>query len=282
MAVPEASSPAKSAVAEVPAAAPSPLASDVPNAVATVSSTDPWAWVWASPVPSTDVEDMALPEASSSAKSAAADPSAAAPSPLAVESPLVLAIGPSSPVAVVSALALPVPSTDVEKVVLPELASPSKAAFAPVAAAAPSPIVMESPNARANWSSTEPSAVLPASPVPSTDVEDMAVPEASSPAAKSAVAEVPAAAPSPLASDVPNAAATVSSTDPWAWVWASPVPSTDVEDMALPEASSSAKSAAADPSAAAPSPLAVESPLALAIGPSSPVAVVSALALPVP
>merc|ERR1719445_1192217 len=244
MAVPEASSPAKSAVAEVPAAAPSPLASDVPNAVATVSSTDPWAWVWASPVPSTDVEDMALPEASSSTKSAAADPSAAAPSPLAVESPLALAIGPSSPVAVVSALALPVPSTDAEEVVLPELASPSKAASAAVKAAAPSPIVTESPNARANWSSTEPSAVLLASPVPSTDVEDMAVPEASSPAAKSAVAEVPAAAPSPLASDVPNAVATVSSTDPWAWVWASPVPSTDVEDMALPEASSSAKSAA--------------------------------------
>merc|ERR1711959_99353 len=206
---------------------------------------------------------MALPEASSSAKTAAADPSAAAPSPLAVESPLALAVGPSSPVAVVSALAVPVPSTDVEEVVLPELASPSKAASAEVVAAAPSPIVTESPNARANWSFTEPSAVLPASPVPSTDVEDMALPEASSPAAKSAVAEVPAAAPSPLASDVPNAVATVSSTDPWAKVSSSPVPSTDVEDMALPEASSSAKSAAADPSAAAPSPLAVESPLAL-------------------
>merc|ERR1719217_680597 len=273
MAVPEASSPAaKSAVAEVPAAAPSPLASDVPNAAATVSSTVPSAVVDAIPVPSTDVEDKALPKASSSAKSAVATASAAAPSPLASTSPKALAIGPSSPVAVVSALALPVPSTDVEEVVLPELASPSKAASAEVAAAAPSPIVMESPNARANWSSTEQSAVLLASPVPSTDVEDMALPEASSPA-KSAVAEVPAAAPSPLASDVPNAAATVSSTDPWAWVWASPVPSTDVEDMALPEASSSAKSAAADPSAAAPSPLAVESPLALAIGPSSPVAV---------
>merc|ERR1711937_313569 len=163
---------------------------------------------------------MALPEASSSAKSAAADPSAAAPSPLAVDLPNALAFGPSSPVAVVSAMALPVPSTDVEEVVLPELASPSKAASAEVAAAAPSPIVKDSPNVKANWSSTEPSAVL---------------------------------------------------TIPSALLLASPVPSTDVEDMAVPEASSSAKSAAADPSAAAPSPLAVESPLALAIGPSSPV-----------